>query len=76
MTWILLWLVAAAVVAVIVGNIIAAGRSEQVAIRIQDMTDAQLQAKADEYRAMGAGCFQHADEIDRYRAQASRENAA
>ena len=49
---------------------------EQVAIRIQDMTDAQLQAKADEYRAMGAGCFQHADEIDRYRAQASRENAA
>ena len=45
-------------------------------IHIQDMTDAQLQAKADEYRAMGAGCFQHADEIDRYRAQASRENAA
>ena len=28
MTWILLWLVAAAVVAVIVGNIIATGRGE------------------------------------------------
>ena len=49
---------------------------EQVAIRIQDMTDAQLQAKADEYRAMGAGCFQHADEIDRYRAQTNRNKTA
>ena len=39
MTWILLWLVAAAVVAVIVGNIIAAGRGEQVAIRIQDRSE-------------------------------------
>lgn len=46
-----------------------AENGEQVAIRIQDMTEEQLQVKANEYRAMGVGCFQHADEIDRYREQ-------
>lgn len=42
---------------------------EQVAIRIQDMTSAQRRAKSIELRAMGAGCYQHADEMDRYDAQ-------
>lgn len=40
---------------------------QQVAIRIEDMTDAQLEAKERELMAMGAGCYQHADELRRYR---------
>ena len=39
---------------------------ESVAIRVQDMTSEQRRAKAAELRAMGAGCYQHADELDRY----------
>lgn len=42
---------------------------EIVAIRVEDMTSAQRRAKAAELRAMGAGCYQHADELDRYDAQ-------
>lgn len=42
---------------------------EQVAIRIQDLSSIQRRAKASELRAMGAGCYQHADELDRYDAQ-------
>lgn len=42
---------------------------EQVAVRIQDMTPAQRRSKAAELRAMGAGCYQHADEMERYDAQ-------
>lgn len=41
----------------------------QVAVNINVMSDAQLASKALELRAMGEGCFQHADEIERYRAQ-------
>jgi len=41
----------------------------QVAVRVQDMTERQLADKAAELRAMGAGCYQHADEIERYHAQ-------
>ncbi len=42
---------------------------EQVAIRVQDMSSAQRRAKSTELRAMGAGCYQHADELDRYDAE-------
>ena len=44
-------------------------RGVQIAIPVEDMTDAQLGAKQAELIAMGAGCYQHADEIGRYRAQ-------
>ena len=44
-------------------------KGEQVAVRIESMATKQLQEKADELRAMGAGCYQHADEIDRYLAR-------
>lgn len=46
----------------------------QVAVPVHEMTDAQLEAKATELRAMGAGCYQHADEIERYRS--TRRDAA
>lgn len=39
---------------------------EQVAIRVEDMTGQQRRAKASELRAMGAGCYEHADELDRF----------
>lgn len=39
---------------------------EQIAIPLPVMTSAQRKAKAAELRAMGAGCYQHADELDRY----------
>lgn len=40
---------------------------EQVAVRIELMTDEQLEEKEREYMAMGDGCYKHADEIRRYR---------
>lgn len=45
---------------------LVAEKGEQVAVRIQLMTEQQLLEKAAELRSMGAGCYQHADEIDRY----------
>lgn len=41
----------------------------QVARLVHDMSHAQLSAKAAELRGMGAGCYQHADEIERYLSQ-------
>lgn len=41
---------------------------------IHEMTDAQIEAKEVELMAMGAGCYQHADELRRYRLQ--RRNVA
>ncbi|WP_233872391.1 hypothetical protein [Paraburkholderia adhaesiva] len=38
----------------------------KVSIPIEEMTDAQLMDKHAELRAMGAGCYLHADEIVRY----------
>lgn len=38
----------------------------QVAVHIEMLSDDQLLQKASEYRAMGKGCFEHANEIDRY----------
>lgn len=37
-----------------------------VAISLKKMTSTQRRTKSAELRAMGAGCYQHADEIDRY----------
>lgn len=37
-----------------------------VAISLKKMTSDQRRAKSSELRAMGAGCYQHADELDRY----------
>lgn len=39
---------------------------EQIAVPLIKMTTAQRHAKAAELRAMGAGCYQHADELERY----------
>lgn len=39
---------------------------EAVAVPLKKMTSAQRQAKAAELRTMGAGCLQHADELERY----------
>lgn len=49
---------------------------EQIAVRVQDMTLDQLDAKERELRVMGAGCYQHADEIRRYRNQIFGRRAA
>lgn len=38
----------------------------QVAVRIDQLTDEEIYAKAAEYEAMGRGCFQHAQELYRY----------
>ena len=38
----------------------------QVAVKINKMTPDELDAKKAELRAMGAGCYEHADEIERY----------
>lgn len=39
---------------------------EQVAISIEKMTHPQLCLKVTELRAMGDGCYLHADELERY----------
>ncbi|MBK7542485.1 MAG: hypothetical protein IPI57_12035 [Candidatus Competibacteraceae bacterium] len=39
---------------------------EQIAVPLVKMTSAQRRAKVTELRAMGAGCYQHADELERY----------
>lgn len=38
----------------------------QMAVPLEQMTRSQRKAKAAELRAMGDGCHQHADELDRY----------
>ena len=40
--------------------------STQIAIPLEKMTNAQRKAKVIELRAMGDGCHQHADELERY----------
>lgn len=39
---------------------------ERCAVRVDMMTDDELQQKAGEYRSMGRACLDHADEIERY----------
>lgn len=40
---------------------------KQVIVPVDDMTDEEIDAKADEHRAMGRGHFAHADELLRYK---------
>jgi hypothetical protein len=40
---------------------------ERVAVRIDHLTDDEIEAKACEQETMGRACFQHADELRRYR---------
>lgn len=39
---------------------------EQIAVPLIKMTASQRRAKVAELRAMGSGCYQHADELERY----------
>lgn len=40
---------------------------ETCIVKIEDMTDEEIEAKAKEREAMGRACFAHADELRRYR---------
>ena len=40
---------------------------EDIGVPIHDLTDEEVEAKAKQYRAMGAACFGHADDLDRFR---------
>lgn len=41
-------------------------RGKQIAVPLEKMTSLQRQAKIAELQAMGDGCFQHAEELERY----------
>ncbi len=43
-------------------------------VRIQDLTKAQLMAKVNELLAMGRGCYQHADELERFMADKFKQD--
>lgn len=47
---------------------------ERVGVRIDLLSDAQLDQKADEYAAMGNTCFAHAAEIRRYKEVRKAQN--
>lgn len=49
---------------------------DEVAVPIDTMTDEELDAKSELYRSMGLACFQHADEIQRYKSRRSMLQAA
>lgn len=40
---------------------------EQVAVRVDELTDTEIEAKAGEYDSMGRACLSHADELRRYK---------
>jgi hypothetical protein len=44
------------------------GIIELIAVRVDDLTDEEIDRKADEYEAMGRTCMLHADELRRYKA--------
>lgn len=44
---------------------------EELGVPVEQMTDAELEAKAAAHRSMGSACFDHADEIERFIAQRS-----
>jgi hypothetical protein len=48
---------------------------EQTMVRVDRLTSQERRNKAAELRAMGAGCYQHAEELDRYDAGARRHSA-
>lgn len=43
--------------------------NEQTIVPVQDLTDAEIEAKEIELEIMGRGCYQHRDELKRYRMQ-------
>jgi len=45
---------------------------KQKMVRVDYLTSAERRNKATELRAMGAGCYQHAEELDRYDAKLLR----
>ncbi|MFO1351885.1 MAG: hypothetical protein U1F68_14925 [Gammaproteobacteria bacterium] len=51
-------------------------QGEQIAVPLKQMNSAQRRAKIDELRAMGAGCYQHASELERYDDEHPFEHAA
>lgn len=40
---------------------------EQVAVRVDHLTDSEIDVKANEYDSMGSTCLAHADELRRYK---------
>ena len=46
---------------------IVSRNGEDVGIPVYDMTDEEIEAKAQTYRSMAAACYAHADELDRFR---------
>jgi hypothetical protein len=40
---------------------------DDVGVPVEELTDQELEAKAATYRSMGAACYRHADEIDRFK---------
>lgn len=40
---------------------------EDVGVPVYDLSDEEIEAKAAKYRGMGAACYAHADELDRFR---------
>lgn len=46
---------------------VVARDDERVAVRVDHMTDTELDQKAAEYDSMGRACLQHADELRRYK---------
>lgn len=49
---------------------------DQVIVPIDQLSDPELDAKINELRAMGEGCFEHADELTRYKGQRKTPTAA
>jgi hypothetical protein len=49
---------------------------ESIICPIEKMSNEQLRQKAAEYRSFGAGCYEHADEIDRYIVERDRAAVA
>ena len=49
---------------------------EDIGIPVTSLTAAELRGKAETYRKMGAACFAHADELDRFSAVRRTDQAA
>lgn len=49
---------------------------DRVLVKTQHLTPSELRAKAKEYRALGQGCAEHADELERLADDREAESAA
>lgn len=49
---------------------------EQVVVHALDLTDAEIDAKSVELKAMAAGCIEHADELQRFKSDRHAKGAA